>query len=163
MPDFSYFQTPQFQARMRSMNDAMASGMGPTGPDLGQHLGCSLGDFIAYLQHLDDGSGVAYVPIGDDDVIPVDVPYGATLPPDGKAHRHFPAGGRTISVPREVLASDALGTFSDRARPMGQAAAAFEAQMLADYFVKTPGNRAAQRKADHRARMAAKKARRRAA
>ncbi|MFG1179949.1 prohead protease/major capsid protein fusion protein [Xanthobacter versatilis] len=47
--------------------------------------------------------------------------------------------GRIIGLTRQSLVNDDLGAFSDLSRRMGQAAAAFEAQFLADVLVSNAG------------------------
>lgn len=47
--------------------------------------------------------------------------------------------GRIIGLTRQALVNDDLGAFSDLSRRMGQAAAAFEAQFLADVLVSNAG------------------------
>ena len=47
--------------------------------------------------------------------------------------------GRIIGISRQALVNDDLGAFSDLARRLGQAAAAFEAQFLVDLLVSNSG------------------------
>ena len=47
--------------------------------------------------------------------------------------------GRIIAVSRQILVNDDLGAFFDFARPMGQAAAAFEAKFLVDLVTTASG------------------------
>lgn len=47
--------------------------------------------------------------------------------------------GRIIGLSRQILVNDDLGAFRDLARPMGQAAAAFEEKFLADLLTTASG------------------------
>jgi hypothetical protein len=60
----TYFNSPEFRARVRSVNDAMRAGMPFPVIDTEAVLGCSLLDFVSYLRSIEEG-GIAYVPIGD--------------------------------------------------------------------------------------------------
>jgi len=64
-PDpFAYFRTPEFQARMRNMNDAMQHGLRPRHEDLSVILGCPMEEFTAFVASVSDGNGVAMIDVG---------------------------------------------------------------------------------------------------
>jgi len=103
----SYFETPAFWARMRSLNAAMAEGMPFPVKNAEAALGCSLLEFVSYLRAVEN-EGVAYVPIGDDEVIAIsDI---ASLEVCAKAF----AEGRTPTIAERMAPyNDALASIED--------------------------------------------------
>lgn len=74
-----YFDTPEFHARMRNLNDAMQRGMMPPAADMSTHLGCTMDAFMAHLAAIADEDGMAYVDVGNGECICLEAPRPAKL------------------------------------------------------------------------------------
>ncbi|MDQ0512708.1 hypothetical protein [Ancylobacter amanitiformis] len=70
---FAYFQTTTFQTLFMSLCEGMSRGVMVSPRDAHEHLGCSKEEWLAYLESVTDAKGEAWVHVGDDQYVTIEM------------------------------------------------------------------------------------------